>query len=268
LGKSEEGLKELGRNMEGNDQLAFDFGVSWSTSMEKLHLLVGLSEWCKVAAKTVREPFLKRNYETLRSSMPSSDDEFLRRFSEMESLTEHVSSLYLADAAIVVFAHSVLDELINDALALSMKLDISIWQELILKWSDDKQELKYPLSTFRHRSFIDLLKERSAPYLKYLCSRSLHSKTQILLDVLIPSPELISDHQFKLKTLERLNTLRNTLIHEELLGQTLSVDDPFLTDLQLTGYFIHRLIVDRHSLNVFAVSDGIMARFKKFDPEL
>lgn len=259
-------MDENDQYMVGNDELAFEFGVSWSSSMEKIQLLVGLSDWCKIAAKTVKEPFISYNYETLRSSMRSSDDEVLRRFSEMESLTEHVSSLYLADAAIVVFAHSVLDELINDALALSVKLAISIWQERILKWSDNKQELKYPLSTFRHSTFIDLLKERSVSYLKYLRDCSLPNKTQTLLDVLIPSPEMISDHQFKLETLERLNTLRNTLIHKELLGQTLSVDDHFLTDIQLTGYFIHRLVVDRHSLNVFAFSDGMVARFRKSHP--
>jgi hypothetical protein len=171
--------------MDGNDQLAWDFGVFWSTSMQKLHLLVGLSEWCKVAAKTVKEPFLRYN-ETLLSSMPNSDDENLRQYLEMEAIIEHVSSLYLADAAIVVFAHSVLDELINGALALSMKLDISVWQERILKWS--KERKRYSLLDVQAKTFNDLLEEESIPYLNHLKRCSLPNRTAVLLATLKPRP--------------------------------------------------------------------------------
>jgi hypothetical protein len=243
--------------MDGNDQLAFDFGASWMTSMETLQLLIGLSGWCKVAAETVKEPFTRYH-----SGMQNPDDDLFRRFVEMRALTEHVTSLYLADAAIIVFAHSVLDGLINSAVELSIKVDISVWQERILKWSKNKTELKYPLSAFRHNTFIDLLRERSSSYLRYLCDCSLPNKIQVLLDVLKPSPEMISDHQFKLETLETLTTLRNTVIHKELLGQTFAVDY-LLVNVQLTGYFIKRLVVVRHSLSEFAASEGIAAHLRK-----
>jgi len=143
-------------------------------------------------------------------------------------------------------------------------VDISVWQEHILSWSKDRK--KYSLSDLRAKDFIARLREESISYLDHLKRCSLPNRMGVLLSILRPSKQLVSDHQFSLDTLKQIDKLRHTLIHDELLGHTLSVDDQLLTDLQLTGYFIHRLVVDRHGLNVFAVSEGMVARFRKAYP--
>ncbi len=147
-----------------------------------------------------------------------------------------------ANAACIVFAHSMLDGAIEDYCKVSTLLSPNDWDEFVL------QE-KVTLCEVRNATPDELLRNVVSDYLKRFGSKSLPNKVEVLQSICKPgTAKILKNYRFDGDRIRRFDLLRHDIIHKEGFGSAIENLEGDLQYIERTNIYLSALITHRYGL--------------------
>jgi hypothetical protein len=149
-----------------------------------------------------------------------------------------------ANAACVVFAHSMLDGAIEDYCKVSALFSLNDWKEYV-------QQEKVTLAEVGDATFDELLRNAVLGYLKRFGNKSLPNKIEVLQSICKPGAiEILKDYRFDGDRLRRFDLLRHNIIHNEGFGAEIDNIEKDLQYIERTSIYLSALITHRYGLQI------------------
>lgn len=114
------------------------------------------------------------------------------------------------DAASVVFAHSVLDDVASQACQMSLQTDPDGWTQEIL-------ECQVTIKELQERSYNNILSALRARYVRYLEGRAVMARIELLEKKCQPAPPLVitgAEYKYNRNRISSFDKLRHEIIHQ------------------------------------------------------
>jgi hypothetical protein len=147
-----------------------------------------------------------------------------------------------AEAACIVFAHSMIDAAVLDFCRVSAVLNVEDWVSEVLT---DKVTLQQARST----DLDVLLREAVEAYMKRLANKSLLAKIDVLQTVCKPgSTEIRKGYRFDRARIKAMDDLRIAIIHKDAFGERVPATGDDLAYLWETNLYLSQLITHRYGL--------------------
>lgn len=150
------------------------------------------------------------------------------------------------DCASIVFAHSLLDELISDFIEVTMQADPEYWWEQV-------REKPVTLASVRADGYEKLFAQALEAKRQWIRrNASLRHKAEVLLAVCKPQSGKFNagEYVFDIGKLEAIDTLRKEIVHGEKFGQKLTDTESNLEYLRNTGSYFLSIVNERFDVRV------------------
>ena len=149
-----------------------------------------------------------------------------------------------AEAACIVFAHSLIDAAVLDYCRVSALMDVEDWGSEVLT---DKITLRQARST----SIDELVRDAVEAHMKALGNKSLLAKIDVLQAVCKPGgAEIRKGYRFDRARIKALDDLRIAIIHKDAFGERLPARGDDLAYLWETNLYLSQLITHRYGLRL------------------
>jgi hypothetical protein len=149
-----------------------------------------------------------------------------------------------AEAACIVFAHSLIDAAVLDYCRVSALMDVEDWASEVLT---EKITLRQARST----SIDTLVREAVEAHMKVLGNKSLLAKIDILQTVCKPGDaEIRKGYRFDRARIKALDDLRIAIIHKDAFGERVPATGDDLAYLWETNLYLSQLITHRYDLRL------------------
>ncbi len=229
------------------------FNKTAGSSIRALRLIGSLRECLRhglpLAYERLFEDMRRVAEEHISKKDFGTDDQ---RVEEMRTLTgkvEHATSntiddaVMTADAACIVFAHSMVDGAVENYCAVSAALEPKDWLAAV------KGE-KITIEESRASDQEKVLREHVTRYLNKLRRESLLTKIQNLQKACQPGKaEIRKGYVFDAERIERIDRLRHGIVHETF-GEPITMVDEDLEYLEQTQFYLSQLITHRYGLKL------------------
>jgi hypothetical protein len=151
-----------------------------------------------------------------------------------------------AEAACIVFAHSMIDAAVLDYCRVAAMLDVEDWVPEVLA---DKITLQQARST----DLDVLLRDAVEGYMKRLGNKSLLAKIDVLQTVCKPGgAEIRKGYRFDRARIKAMDDLRIAIIHKDTFGERIPATGDDLAYLWETNLYLSELISHRYGLRLSA----------------
>jgi hypothetical protein len=158
-----------------------------------------------------------------------------------------------ADAACIVFAHSLIDGAVLDYCRVSAMLNVDDWASEVLTE-------KITLQQARSTDLDVLLREAVDAYMQRLANKSLLTKIETLQTVCKPgSTEIRKGYRFDRARIRAIDDLRIAVIHTDAFGERIPAAGDDLAYLWETSLYLSQLITHRYGLLLSARSMAFLA---------
>jgi hypothetical protein len=149
-----------------------------------------------------------------------------------------------AEAACIVFAHSMIDAAVLDYCRVAAMLNVEDWVSEVLT---DRITLQQARST----DLDVLLREAVEAYMRKLGNRSLLAKIDVLQTVCKPGgAEIRKGYRFDRARIKAMDDLRIAIIHKDAFGERIPATGDGLAYLWETNLYLSALISHRYGLRL------------------
>jgi hypothetical protein len=145
------------------------------------------------------------------------------------------------DSAIIVFAHSLLDVVLQECLQVSVQTKRSDWLEYL-------QERKVKLSEIVAKDLKTIQDEILSQHLAALSRESLLKRSDILHSISRPADSSLSKDVFTRHQLEHIDNIRHSIVHQLEFHKELKNIDEVLNSIQKIGIYFVILVGETHCL--------------------
>jgi hypothetical protein len=169
-----------------------------------------------------------------------------------------------AEAACIVFAHSMIDAAVLDYCRVSAMSNIEDWSPEVI--AD-----KITLQQARSNELDVLLCAAVEAYMKKLANKSLLTKIEILQNVCKPgNVEIRKGYRFDSGRVRAIDSLRIAIIHNDAFGKRIETTGDDLAYLWETNLYLSQLITYRYGLRIGpqAMMHAMPANSGKPNPEV
>ncbi|MBI4265174.1 MAG: hypothetical protein HY657_12430 [Acidobacteria bacterium] len=146
-----------------------------------------------------------------------------------------------AAAASIVFAHSLLDEAVNEYCAVSALLNPDDWRSFV-------EDTSVALRDVEAKGLEELRRDAVSKYLKKLSNQSLLNRIRVLHNVCeVGKNEILTGYSFDGERIDRFDKLRHNIVHK---GELQDVNDvaPELEFIERTTVYLSALITHRYGI--------------------
>lgn len=149
------------------------------------------------------------------------------------------------DAASLVFAHSILDNVAYEFCRIAVQLEPSYYEDRL-------GERKIKLKDLKDSSYDDTLHAKIEGALKELEKESLLKKTDVLLSICQPDDEFapITDYKFDRDRLEELDQTRHRVVHDQVVENSLPNGNDDIWFLMSSSNYLMTLLNMRFDLKI------------------
>jgi hypothetical protein len=244
--------------MTESDSLPTDerLGRLWARYGLNLGKVSNLHEWYKLAAEHTTAPLIQQKRLQLETHPSLYDEERTLASALQAAANVQNNALFISDAAVIVFLHSIIDDFISGLVTLSIDAETSAWKPHISKWCDD-HNVTYTLDQLQSKSFPEEFSRRTEDYIRAVSRKSIPNRYRILLGMLEPTREIMARYVFIEQFLVDVDTYRHKLVHDDLLGQPLPMTETFIERAHSLCEFFVTIFIERYNLKPRSINEGL-----------
>jgi hypothetical protein len=208
-------------------------------------------------------PFVEYKHQKLTDLdlLGSLDGELAMGLAKDAAAKSQTNALQVADAALVVFAHSILDEFVWKVASLCIRIDPYAWKAHVLEWAHKKSRIQYSLASLEQCDFLKELTAVSEKYAASLKRLSIHDLAEHIVKVI--NRVKLDDDIYKLQIagVRECVALRNELIHGDTIDYKLQPEEveKCLNAAALMATFLFSIVAVRYGVGVLVLERALTA---------